>query len=350
MSKVLELPDSLSRRGFLKLSSLSMLALGLPVRWKRPSFGLEEPALGRVVDPTLDVYRIPSFGGARVATFWRDDVLNLAGAAIGDPYPEHNRVWYEIDGLGFAHSSLIQPVKDAPNDPVTFAPYAGLLTEITVPYVDAYWEPKLDSEFAYRFYYGTTHWVNGVSRDKNRRLWYRIFDDKYTYSYYAHAEAFRLIPVSELTPISSEVPLNEKRIEVDLARQWMHCYEGSDLVFTTKISSGRMLEDGRYWTPEGEFVTFRKRASRHMVAGNLATGYDLPGVPWVCYITENGVAFHGTYWHNDFGTPRSHGCINLASESAKWVFRWTKPVVPATEMESWVSYGTSVKIGQQTAS
>jgi lipoprotein-anchoring transpeptidase ErfK/SrfK len=344
MSEVLELPDSLSRRGFLKLSSLSMLALGLPVRWNKPAFGLDKPALGRVVDPTLDVYRVPSFSGDRMKSFWQDDLLDLAGAAIGDTYPLHNRVWYEIDGLGFAHSSSIQPVRDEPNEPVTYVPYAGLLTDITVPFVDAYWEPTKSSRFAYRFYYDTTHWINGVSRDAEGRLWYRIYDDKFTHSYYARAEAFRLIPIAELTPISSEVPLDEKRIVVDLAKQWMYCYEGSDLILTTKIASGRALGDGSYWTPAGDFVTFRKRPSRHMVAGNRATGYDLPGVPWVCYITDNGVAFHGTYWHNDFGTPRSHGCINLASESAKWLYRWTKPVVPASEMESWVSYGTSVEI------
>jgi len=49
-----------------------------------------------------------------------------------------------------------------------------------------------------------------------------------------------------------------------------------------------------------------------MARGNLAAnGYDLPGVPWNSYITEEGIAFHGTYWHNNFGKPRSHGCINL---------------------------------------
>jgi lipoprotein-anchoring transpeptidase ErfK/SrfK len=61
---------------------------------------------------------------------------------------------------------------------------------------------------------------------------------------------------------------------------------------------------------------------------NVYIGYDLPGVPWVSYFTSNGVAFHGTYWHNDFGVPHSHGCINLTPEDAKWVYRWTTPAVP----------------------
>jgi lipoprotein-anchoring transpeptidase ErfK/SrfK len=63
-----------------------------------------------------------------------------------------------------------------------------------------------------------------------------------------------------------------------------------------------------------------------MAAGNLAhNGYDLPGVPWICYITEKGVAFHGTYWHNDYGRPHSHGCVNVPNDAAQWVFRWVEP-------------------------
>ena len=341
---VLALPDSLARRDFLRLSAFGLLGLGLPVQWRKWAFGLEQPELGRVADPTVDVYRGPSFGADWVKTFWQDDVIPLAGAALGDEYPAHNRVWYEVDGLGFCHSSAIQPVRNDLNQPVLFAPHAGTLVEVTVPFVDVYWEPRRDAEFAYRFYYASTHWITGVSRDEQDRLWYRIFDDKFTYSYYAQAESFRVIPVSELTPISSHVPLDEKRIAVDLNRQWMYCYEAGKPVFVSKVSSGRLQADGSYWTPPGEFITFRKRASRHMVAGNLASGYDLPGVPWVCYITDNGVAFHGTYWHNDYGTPRSHGCVNLSPAAAKWLYRWTRPVVPSSEMESWVSYGTSVRI------
>ena len=344
MSEALVLPDSLSRRDFLKLSSFSLLGLGLPVRWRRKSFGLEKPRLGRVADATVDVYRTPDFAGEKLKTLWRDDVLDLVGAALGGPAPAHNRIWYEIDKLGFVHSSAVQPVRDEPNRPLDFVPYRGQLMELTVPFADAYWEPSKKAEKAYRFYYGSTHWINGILRDNGANLWYRVIDDKYLYKYYVRAESFRPIPITELTPISSNVPPHLKKINIDLINQWIRCYEGSSLVFSTKISSGRLLEDGSYWTPLGEFITFRKRGSRHMSSGNRATGYDLPGVPWVCYITENGVALHGTYWHNDYGTPRSHGCINLTPEASKWIYRWTLPVVPADEQESWVSYGTRVEI------
>jgi hypothetical protein len=54
--------------------------------------------------------------------------------------------------------------------------------------------------------------------------------------------------------------------------------------------------------------------------------YELPGVPWTSFFTESGVAFHGTYWHDNFGTPMSRGCINMRIEEAKWLFRWVRPL------------------------
>ena len=65
-----------------------------------------------------------------------------------------------------------------------------------------------------------------------------------------------------------------------------------------------------------------------MAAGDItASGFDLPGVPWVLYITKSGISFHGTYWHNDFGRPKSHGCINMTNADAKWLFDWATPTI-----------------------
>jgi lipoprotein-anchoring transpeptidase ErfK/SrfK len=59
--------------------------------------------------------------------------------------------------------------------------------------------------------------------------------------------------------------------------------------------------------------------------------YSLPGVPWCSFFTGAGNAFHGAYWHNDYGQPRSHGCVNLPSASSKFIYRWTLPIVPADD-------------------
>jgi lipoprotein-anchoring transpeptidase ErfK/SrfK len=56
--------------------------------------------------------------------------------------------------------------------------------------------------------------------------------------------------------------------------------------------------------------------------------FELRGVPYVQYFTQ-GYALHAAYWHNDFGRPRSHGCINLSPRDAQWLFEWTDPPVPS---------------------
>ena len=82
-----------------------------------------------------------------------------------------------------------------------------------------------------------------------------------------------------------------------------------------------------------------------MATGDLASsGFDLPGVPWVQYITKGGISFHGTFWHNDFGRPRSHGCINMSSQAAKWLYRWTSPQVSLNKEFAYGSRGTNVEI------
>lgn len=325
---------------------MSFLSLALPFGRSSPEIEVSDNLLGRITEPTAEVFTNPSFAGEKVKTLWRDDLIEIQAATVSDGFPEHNPVWYLAKELGYLHSSGVQPVKDQPNEPLAEIPYGGVLMEVTVPYVDARWLPRQNAGRAYRFYYTTTHWVTGVSQDVRTDKWYRISDDKYEYHYYAPAEAFRPVSIHELSPISPEVPLEEKRVRVDLPHQWVLCYEGSNLVFATKVSTGAKFSDGWYLTPEGEFMTFRKRPSRHMSAGNLASGYDLPGVPWVVYITEEGVSFHGTYWHNDFGAPRSHGCINMSPDAAKWFYRWTQPLVPPEEQEVWLDYGTSVIVGR----
>ena len=78
------------------------------------------------------------------------------------------------------------------------------------------------------------------------------------------------------------------------------------------------------------------------LTGNL-DAYELPGVPWVSYFTSTGVAFHGTYWHSDYGRPKSHGCINMRPEEAKWIFRWSLPEI-AADVRLEAGYGTGVYI------
>jgi lipoprotein-anchoring transpeptidase ErfK/SrfK len=147
--------------------------------------------------------------------------------------------------------------------------------------------------------------------------------------FFIQAEHLRIVPPEEIIPISPDVPEDYKHIVVSLPEQMMAAYEDDRVVFSARVSTGVGKGDSHYAsTPTGGFHTFFKRPAGHMVGGDAGSAYDLPGVPWSSYINDSGVSFHGTYWHNDFGTPHSHGCINLPSDDAKWIYRWTTPVVP----------------------
>ncbi|MBP7687949.1 MAG: L,D-transpeptidase, partial [Thermoflexales bacterium] len=108
-------------------------------------------------------------------------------------------------------------------------------------------------------------------------------------------------------------------------------YEGDELVWSTRCATGAAFTiEGMgmvdFTTPTGEHTVVRKRPSRHMMGFiGRADEYDLPGVPYCTYFTQEGAAVHGAYWHNDFGHPRSHGCVNVLAEDAKWVYRWSMP-------------------------
>jgi len=132
----------------------------------------------------------------------------------------------------------------------------------------------------------------------------------------------------------SDTPAHEKRIEVDLTNQKVYAYEGDIKVHEFIVSTGKWG-----WTPTGEFTIWAKVKSQLMKGGSRERGtyYYLPNVPWVMFFYNQDVAkmkgfsFHGTYWHDKFGTPQSHGCINMRTEEAKILYDWATPVVTNTK-------------------
>jgi lipoprotein-anchoring transpeptidase ErfK/SrfK len=300
---------------------------------------------GRVLDASVDVYDIPSYSGTRVNQYFRDWVLPITGITVGKSIDSFNLIWYKVGEEGYIHSGSLQPVFTITNRVRSDIPPGGTLAEVTVPFTDARWDAGEQEMVAYRYYYSTTTWVIELVQDEASGPWYGIRDDKWDYMYYVPATHLRLIPADELLPISADVPSAEKRIEVHIPEQVMIAYEYDQPVFMARIASGAIFSSGNFSTPTGWHQIFHKRASRHMARGNLAAnGYDLPGVPWNSYITEDGIAFHGTYWHNNFGHPRSHGCINLTAQAAKWVYLWSRPDAPADQEDVYKKTGTNVDV------
>lgn len=325
--------SSFTRRDFLKLSGSALLSLFVLPAQSRKTWdlgsGFEDlptTGLGRVTAINAILYDQPSFNGTMIGTLKRDDVFPISQTVIGDAEPVYNRIWYELDNNGYAHSGTIQPVENRLNAPEPALSHPLCLGEITVPYTGAAYSPFWPTNIAYRLYYGSTYWVHRVREDYDGNLWYRVLDEE-GYLFYIDGRHFHLFKEEELTPISPNVLPEAKRLEVRLDEQTVIAYEEDQPVFMTRAATGAQFYIGNYSTPSGRFITNRKRPSRHMM-DPTGSSYDLPGVPWVSYLTDRGISFHGTYWHNDFGKPRSHGCINLTMEASRWVYLWTHPQVP----------------------
>jgi lipoprotein-anchoring transpeptidase ErfK/SrfK len=335
--------NSLTRREFLLMSGTGLAGLFISPHLRLQESQPEQQ--GRVLEGVVSIYSKPSFNSEKVREYWKDMVLPISEVTIGDDEPAFNRVWYRISDEGYVHSGVIQPVQTVLDQPATDIPPEGALAEVTVPYTDAHVGPAKSFSFGYRYYYATTHWVLALIYNADGEPWYHVMEDKWDQQFYVPATHLRIVPSDELTPISPEVPPAGKRIEVRTQDQTVIAYEFDRPVFMTRAATGGQFSNGNFATPAGRHITFHKRPSRHMAAGNLAyNGYDLPGVPWIVYFTESGISFHGTYWHNNYGHPRSHGCVNLTPSAAKWLYRWTVPVVPPNSQDVYEDYGTAVDV------
>jgi lipoprotein-anchoring transpeptidase ErfK/SrfK len=104
-----------------------------------------------------------------------------------------------------------------------------------------------------------------------------------------------------------------RRIEVDLSRQRLIAWNGNKRVYSIPISTGKRSTP----TPTGTYAIQSKLRSSHMRGRN----YDVPNVPYTMYFS-GGYAIHGAYWHHRFGTPVSHGCINLPVSQSRRLFNW----------------------------
>ncbi len=323
----MKLAYSFSRRDFLKLSAAGLLGAFLSeLRLERALAA--DVKQGRTTLSGLVLYKDPSSKSKQLETLLRDQILNITGQATGDSTNPYNSIWYQVDGKGYMYSGWVQPVETVYQKPVLNINSTGQLGEITVPYSDTRHDPSAWSERGYRVYYRTTHWVTDVFVTQyEKTIWYKVYDSEIQASLYITSQDMRLVPDDELTPLSTDVPNDNKHIYVDTTTQSVTAFEGNQSVLVARCSSG-----GRGTkTPSGDFQTFHKGPTVHMTNdGEPGAGhpYDLPGVPWVSFFTGDGISFHGTYWHNDYGTPRSHGCVNLTPDDAKFLYRWTSPVVP----------------------
>lgn len=154
-----------------------------------------------------------------------------------------------------------------------------------------------------------------------------IFNNEYVPIPQSIELAYRQTPPPSVQNVLSAY-VADKRIEVDLTNQRLYAFDGGKKVYDFLISSGKYDS-----TPTGVFHIWTKIRSQKMSGGSREAGtyYYLPNVPYIMFFYNDQVAqsvgysLHGTYWHNNFGHPMSHGCVNMKTEEAELVYYWAQP-------------------------
>lgn len=342
------MPRRLTRRNFLHFTALGMAGL-VTAPWERqlrratmsalPEFPQAE-RLGRVLDGKVEIRSRPDDSSPVVKTVFSDEVVVWLRELVGSRPLWYNQRFVETPD-GFIYAPNLQPVRNRPNPPLSALPAPdGMWVEVTVPYVDIVLanpparSPWLSHTTTPRLYYSQIMWVDQVKTDETGQVWYRVSDRYGSFGdyFWALAAAFRPLTADDVSPIHPDV--SDKLVVVDLTYQTLSCLENGVEVYFCRVSTGPQLNPKdspktKWATPPGKHTIWRKLVSVHMTGGTTGGGYDLAGIGWTTLFASSGMAIHSTFWHNSFGVPRSHGCVNATPEDAQWIFRWTMPSVPA---------------------
>ncbi len=352
---------SFSRRDFLKLTGLGLGAMALnPLKGRFDTVSplAQFPAgehLGRIAvtpnfystplrtQPDQNAQTIRNLPQDEVVVWEREVVGTTAAGGI-------SRTWVQTPD-GFVYAPHVQPVRNLPNTPITSIPAGkpGFWAEVTVPYVDLMLQNQpispgvkylLQTNQPVRLYYSQVVWIDQIGSQDGKTILYR-FDESPGHGYgygdlfLAEGAAFRPLTPDDVSPIHPNVDPSTKTITVDATaeHQTLSCLEGKNEVYFCRVSTGY---GDRFSTPTGTQAISWKIFSIHMAAsfGASDSGYDTMAVSWPVFFNQPaGAAIHGAFWHNDFGNRRSHGCVNVAPEDAKWIFRWTTPFLSLDQSE-----------------
>ncbi len=350
----------IDRREFLKIGALALGSLAFGPVFPRQQ-EQDNGKIARVTIYEIDLHAEPRDDSPIIGKRYRDQLVHIYEDIVGPQGPAYNPLWYRVWG-GYLHSAYLQVVNIRINQTAKTVPETGQLCEVTVPYTVAYqysswegWHPWNGTPL----YYETTHWITNIGEGPDKKPWYELTSEiDSNLKYFVPAVHMRSIGDDELSPISPDVPPEKKRIEVSIARQTLEAYENGEIVFSTRLSSGipsarKNPDDLPTATPRGSFRIYSKLPTKHMgaVTGNPDAantgGFSLPGVPWTSFFAfPGGYAFHGTYWHNNFGVQMSHGCLNLRNADARWIFRWTTPTfeLPVESTADWERRGNGTRV------
>ena len=131
-------------------------------------------------------------------------------------------------------------------------------------------------------------------------------------------ELFTPPPTATVSGVPAD-PNAEKWVLINITLQYLWAYQGDQVLWQGHVSTGT----AKFATPPGSYQVLSKLESQTMEGVLGGEYYNVPDVPDVLYFTDRGHAIHGTYWHNNFGSPMSHGCVNLPVDVADWMYQWS---------------------------
>jgi len=237
-------------------------------------------------------------------------------------------VYEQADGWGRVGENQWIRMDQVNKQNVVVSRFTGLLLDEPQPYpiawslVNQYASPEPGANpsesrpFLYRYTY---HYIYETVVDGEGYNWYKLGPDAWVHQ-------FR---VSVHRPIERPEDVNTERwVSVDLYEQVLTAYEGDTPVFTTLVSTGLP-----WWgTNTGHFNVTWMHQRDDMTQDLPGDFYYLQEVPWTSFF-DGGIALHGTFWHDGFGYPQSHGCVNMSITDAHWLYKfiedefdWREPV------------------------
>ncbi len=226
--------------------------------------------------------------------------------------------WYEINNGEYVHETEIRMVNPSTYHGVDVLeqperPFGWVVTEV-IPSTAPDVEPLTEEEGGVPIPRLTFIQVYDAALGEEDWLWYNIGEGRWV------KQTF--MSLVDVSPRPEEVGEDEYWTEVDLFEQTFAAYEGDQMVYASLISSGL----NRWPTREGLFQVW-DRWEKHKMSGaeGKVDYYFIEDIPYIMYFDKfNGIALHGTFWHDRFGFKHSHGCVNMSIQDAEWAFRWSE--------------------------
>ena len=328
--------ESKNRRKIIAAPTLAIMALML---WAVLGLGASAGAAqaqqtvlplgstGATIAPTT-LYDTPAADGKVVATM----PVNAQAKVVGGPF---NEGWYWLDykgTMGYALNKTLvlvdgnyKPVPLVTPTPVPTStptaaprppsPYLGLWVGELAKAGPVKSGPSATSSTIKSWWVGRRVLLYQEIKDNKGVSWYRVSDPPEAPMYVQTTLVKKMFAVK----FEDGNRWKGKWVNVNLTQQVVTAYQNGEPVKVTLTSTGKASTPTN---PGVQKIEWRV-TTRRMIGGTPGIDYyDLPNVPWVQYFNSTGEALHGTYWHDNFGRPLSHGCVNLSTPIAKWFYDW----------------------------